>query len=120
MIDYDRILDDLKELPQSWHDSGPLDDNVLSALARHCKAYGTVNTSVETGAGKSTLFFSRVSNRHTVFAIDFGQSLTKVRESEHLQADVVEFVEGPTQQTVPTHVFDSKLDVVLIDGPHGQ
>ena len=118
MIDYDRILEKLKALPQSWHDSGPLDDNVLKALADHCRAYGTVKSSVETGAGKSTLLFSQVSEHHTVFAIDVGQSLTKVRESDQLKPDVVAFVDGPTQRTVPGHSFDRPIDIVLIDGPH--
>lgn len=119
MIDFDNILSELKQLPQSWHDSGPLDDNVLSDLADFCKSYGTIKRSVETGAGKSTLFFSKVSSNHTVFAIDIGKSLTKVRESEFLRSSAVEFVEGPTQQTVPAYQFTEKLDLVLIDGPHG-
>jgi hypothetical protein len=45
--------------------------------------------------------------------------LTRVRESSLLKSEVVEFVEGPTQQTVPQYTFDEKLDIVLIDGPHG-
>lgn len=119
MLDYQKILDDLKKLPQTWHASGPLDDNVLKTLADHCRDYGTITRSVETGAGKSTLFFSQISCRHTVFAIDIGKSLTRVRESDLLKPDVVEFVEGPTQLTVPAYQFAEKLDLVLIDGPHG-
>jgi predicted O-methyltransferase YrrM len=119
MTTAETILDELKRLPQTWHDSGPLDDNVLQALADTCSRYGRVLRSVETGAGKSTLFFSHVSRNHTVFAIDIGNSLTRVRESSLLKSEVVEFVEGPTQQTVPQYTFDEKLDIVLIDGPHG-
>lgn len=119
MTDYNSILHQLKQLPQSWHDSGPLDDNVLAALADHCGGYGEIKRSVETGAGKSTLFFSQVSKSHTVFAIDIGKSLTRVRDSELLRKDSVEFVEGPTQVTVPSYTFSSDLDLVLIDGPHG-
>ena len=119
MVDYHKILDDLEKLPQTWHASGPLDDNVLKTLADHCQSYGKIVRSVETGAGKSTLFFSQVSEHHTVFAIDIGKSLTRVRESDLLKPNVVEFVEGPTQQTVPAYEFKAELDIVLIDGPHG-
>ena len=119
MCDYQKILEQLKNLPQTWHASGPLDDNVLQALADQCQKYGTVRRSVETGAGKSTLFFSQVSRRHTVFAIDIGKSLTRVKESDILSPDVVEFVEGPTQLTVPVYKFDEQVDLALIDGPHG-
>lgn len=119
MTNYHGILEDLKQLPQTWHDSGPLDDNVLKKLADQCQRYGTITRSAETGAGKSTLFFSQVSRNHTVFAIDIGQSLSQVRESYFLNPEVVEFVEGPTQLTLPAYQFQDKFDVVLIDGPHG-
>jgi hypothetical protein len=119
MVDYLKILSDLQKLPQTWHNSGPLSDSVLKALADHCRSYGKITRSLETGAGKSTLFFSQVSCRHTVFAIDIGHSLTRVRESELLNGEVVEFVEGPTQLTVPAYDYRETLDIVLIDGPHG-
>jgi hypothetical protein len=119
MADYKKFLVDLEKLPQTWHASGPLDDNVLRALAGHCENYGVINRSAETGAGKSTLFLSQVSTWHTVFAIDVGKSLTRVKESDLLANDRVEFVEGPTQLTVPAYTFQEKLDLVLIDGPHG-
>lgn len=119
MVEYENILNRLEELPQDWHGSGPLDHNVLRALAGHCNTYGEVQCSAETGAGKSTLFFSQISRHHTAFALDVGNSLSRVKQSELLQAGHVEFVEGPTQLTVPKYVFAEKLDVVLIDGPHG-
>lgn len=119
MVDYNKILGDLEKLPQDWHGSGPLDDNVLKKLAYHCQEYGTINYSVETGAGKSTIFFSQSSNNHTVFAIDIGNSLTRVKESDLISDSGVEFVEGPTQLTVPAYSFKNMLDLVLIDGPHG-
>lgn len=119
MVDYKKILDSLEKLPQDWHGSGPLDRNVLKALTGHCEKIGTIKNSVETGAGKSTLFFSQISGHHTVFALDVGNSLTTVKESDLLRAEYVEFIEGPTQLTIPTHIFTEKLQVVLIDGPHG-
>ncbi len=119
MTDFTTIFSELEKLPQAWHDSGPLDDSVLKAIASQCEQYGPIKRSVETGAGKSTLFFSHLSENHTVFAIDIGQSLTMVRGSDLLNKEVVEFVEGPTQLTVPSYAFKEKLDIVLIDGPHG-
>ena len=119
MIDYNKILGNLKNLPQDWHASGPLDESVLQRIAQFCKGYGTIAHSVETGAGKSTLFFSQISMHHTVFAIDIGKSLTKVKQSDLLRDGGVEFVEGPTQTTVPAYPFNNKFDIVLIDGPHG-
>lgn len=106
-------------MPPKWHHSGPLDPNVIEALARHCAAYGTVHNSAETGAGISTLFFSQVSSNHVVFAIDVGNSLSMVKNSSLLRTGTVEFVEGPTQLTLPAYPFNSTLDMVLIDGPHG-
>lgn len=41
-----------------------------------------------------------------------------VRRSEMLRPDVVTFVEGPTQLTLPRQQFPEKLQLVLIDGPH--
>jgi hypothetical protein len=31
----------------------------------------------------------------------------------------VKFIEGPTQKTLPNYIFNHKLQIVLIDGPHG-
>ena len=78
-----------------------------------------VDYSVETGTGKTTLLFSHLSKRHTVFTLDFGESLSKVRSCPIFNADTVEFVEGPSQLTLPRHTFGAKAQVVLIDGPHG-
>src|SRR6266704_589036 len=67
-----------------------------------------------------TLLFSHMSEHHTVFALDDGTgSVTNVRRSRLLRQDVVTFVEGPTQVTLPQHRFTEKLQLVLIDGPHG-
>ena len=35
-----------------------------------------------------------------------------------LRKNIVRFVEGPTQQTLPEQHFDEKFQVVLLDGPH--
>ncbi len=119
MVDYENILKNIEALPQTWHDSGPLSDSVLKAIADHCQEIGPIENSLETGAGKSTLFFSQISQNHVVFAINVGDSLSRVRESSLFDTDCVEIVEGPTQQTLPAYTFTKKVQVALIDGPHG-
>ncbi len=119
MTDYENILTKIEKLPQDWHGSGPLSDSVLKAIAGHCKDIGPIENSLETGAGKSTLFFSQIARNHVVFAINIGNSLDRVRESSLFKTDCVEIVEGPTQKTLPAYVFEKKIQVALIDGPHG-
>ena len=36
-----------------------------------------------------------------------------------LRREAVDFVIGPTQETLPRHKFVDRLQLVLIDGPHG-
>lgn len=119
MTDFEIVLTKIKELPADWHRSGPLSDRVLQAIAGYCKEIGPIKNSVETGAGKSTLFFSQISRKHVVFAIDVGKSLSRVKESPLFNRDSVEIVEGPTQRTLPNYDFTNKIQVALIDGPHG-
>jgi hypothetical protein len=74
---------------------------------------------VETGSGKTTLLFSHLSADHLVFAVDDGESITKVKQSPLLNAARVTYVEGPTQLTLPQYRFRTPFQMVLIDGPHG-
>ncbi len=54
-----------------------------------------------------------------MFAADNGSgSIANVRRSPLLRPDVVTFVEGPTQATLPRYQFPEKLQLVLLDGPH--
>ena len=46
-------------------------------------------------------------------------SVRGVQRSPLLRAGAVTFVEGPTQLTLPRHTFDHRLQLALIDGPHG-
>jgi hypothetical protein len=79
-----------------------------------------VRHSIETGSGASTLLFSHLSEDHTVFAMDAGTgSIRAIETSPLLRRETVTFVEGPTQVTLPLHVFPHRLQVALIDGPHG-
>src|SRR5437899_3012217 len=91
---------------------------VLRALAQHLGAFD-VRRSAETGAGGSTLLFSQLSAQHTAFAIDGSNSIiTRLKSSLLLRKAATEFVEGPTQWTLPKHTFEGALQAVLIDGPH--
>ena len=115
--DMDRLLDQLAELPADWHAAGLLSVDALSAIVRH--AGPSVAHSVETGSGRSTLFFSHLSSSHVTFSLDDGQSISQVWKSTLFQPATVRLIEGPTQLTLPKFVFDEPIDVALIDGPHG-
>lgn len=115
--DTTQILEQIAALAGEWHGAGTLGGNVLRRIAFHAGA--SLDNTAETGAGKSTLLFSHLSKRHTVFALDYGESLTMVRNSPLFNGSTVEIVEGPTLKTLPTHPFAEKLQAVLIDGPHG-
>jgi hypothetical protein len=113
------LVEKITRLPSDWHGAGSVGKNVLSAILSHAGRVGTIHHSVETGSGKTTLLFSHLSSHHTVFAVDAGQSMSQVRNSELFNAGSTTFVEGPTQRTLPTHVFSHRHQIVLIDGPHG-
>ncbi|MFO7301735.1 MAG: class I SAM-dependent methyltransferase [Acidobacteriota bacterium] len=112
----DDILEAVSALPQDWHGVGTMLRSVLAAIARHTG--GRLVRSAETGTGKTTLLLSHLSERHTVFAVDYGRSLSVTRQSPLLRRERVEFVEGPTQRTLFQYRFTEPLDFVLIDGPH--
>ena len=119
MDNFDQTLRDIIEIGGSLHTVGTFSARTLKAIARITRGRQILN-SAETGSGASTLLFSHLSPRHTVFAKDAGSgSVVNTRRSSLLRRDVVTFVEGPTQTTLPRHVFTEKLQLVLIDGPHG-
>ena len=115
----ERLVDAIATLPDDWHGAGTVGRNVLSAIVRHTRALGTVHNSVETGSGKTTLLFSHLSKCHRVFAVDAGQSISRVKTSPLFAANAVTFVEGPTQRTLPKFEFVDRHQVILLDGPHG-
>jgi len=102
-----------------WHGAGSLSPSVLKGIVKYCSQLD-IKHSLETGAGKSTLVFSHLSKKHKVFAIDKGnKSIALVKDSPLLNNETVEFVDGPTQLTLPGYRFNHKLQAALIDGPHG-
>ena len=111
------VLQQLLEVQATLHGAGTVSADALSAIARHAAAR-SIRNSAETGCGATTLLLSHLSENHTVFALDIGNSVSSVRRSAMLRPEVVTFVEGPSQRTLPGHRFSGKLQLALIDGPH--
>jgi predicted O-methyltransferase YrrM len=105
------------EVRATLHDAGAMSAEALSAIAAHAGARA-IRNSAETGCGASTLLLSHLSQKHTVFALDIGGSVSSARRSALLRPEAVTFVEGPSQRTLPEHRFAGKLQLALIDGPH--
>jgi hypothetical protein len=118
-VPFDEICRRIAEVAPGLHGAGSFSPRTLEAVARAVRGR-QIHNSVETGSGASTLLFSHLSERHTVFALDGGSgSIASVRRSPLLRQNAVTFVEGPTQATLPRYRFTEKLQLVLIDGPHG-
>ena len=124
MTSISEVLKGLAALPEDWHAAGCLEMPNLEGLARHASTR-KIRRSVETGTGKSTLLLSHLSEHHLCFSLDDakslgdGHSLERASGSSLLKPGVVEFVVGPTQQTLIAHTFSEPLQLVFIDGPHG-
>jgi hypothetical protein len=117
--DISPILQEVQRLAPGLHHAGTFSPAGLRAIARHAEAV-PIQCSIETGSGASTLLLSHLSSDHTVFALDFGTgSIRSIERSPLLRRQVVTFVEGPTQQTLPRHEFKNRLQLALLDGPHG-
>ena len=115
----EELVQEIGRLPEDWHLAGVMGEPVLRAIARHAAGM-EISASLETGSGKTTLLFSHISREHKVFAIESdNRSISVVRESPLLNRATVEFIEGPTQLTLPRYTFARKLQMALIDGPHG-
>lgn len=84
---------------------------------------GTSIFSAETGCGKSTIFLSRIAERHKVFCLDDrGEEASSVDYFMNCPAtrpERLHLVFGPTQLTLPRYADHIPYDLVLIDGPHG-
>ena len=83
----------------------------------------SMERSVETGCGKSTILFSNLSAHHTVFCTDDRsdqQSSVRYFESHPLtRKERIHCVFGPSQRTLPQYSPPGPFDCVLLDGPHG-
>lgn len=111
-------LSDIVEAAGALNPGDGMSPHVLHAIVRHAEGRD-IRRSVETGAGGSTLLFSHLSARHTAFTVQGdGAIITRIRSSLLFRPEYADFVEGPTQRTLPPHIFDQPLDAALIDGPH--
>ena len=110
---------DLRTLIEQASDLSPyaLQPRALERLASLLADLRPTATA-ETGCGASTLIFSRFSRAHTVFAFDEFGVFERVKGAGLLGPARLEFVEGPTQRTLPPYRFQTTLDAVLLDGPH--
>jgi hypothetical protein len=114
-----RVLSEVLKVAPTLHGAGTFSASTLEAIVRHASGR-VIHHSAETGSGASTIMFSHLSADHTVFAMDAGtNSVRGVQGSPLLRAAAVTFVEGPTQLTLPRHTFAHRLQLALIDGPHG-
>jgi hypothetical protein len=117
------VLERVEQLPHDWHICGSMSRECLRAIVRIAGSR-MIDHSVETGSGKTTLLFSHMSRDHKVFSIDnisgfANNSISVVKDSELFNARNVEWIEGPSQRTLPKYDFKHKLQLALIDGPHG-
>lgn len=103
------------------HRAGTFYTHALLEIERHLPS--TVEASVETGCGKSTVLFSNISDKHHVFSFDDrdqeNSSVTYYETCPLTRLERVRAHFGPTQLTLPAYQHEDKYDVVLIDGPHG-
>lgn len=113
------LLGQIAGLPGDWHGAGTVSEAVLARIAAEVQKGAQSRVSLETGAGRATLLLSNMFERHYVFALDEGGSLSRVRESSAFRPENTIIVEGPTQLTLPATDLPDALDFVLIDGPHG-
>jgi hypothetical protein len=92
-------------------------DKALRYIYAIGKRQKLINT-VETGCGRTTVILSSISENHVVFAKVDSTNRNSIG-TDWLTPSNVTWVVGPTQKTLPQFEFKNKLDLVLIDGPHG-
>lgn len=103
------MLKAIDAFPAEWHRAGTMYPALLRRIVRHCRGLDVAH-SLETGSGVSTLVFSHLSRDHKVFAVDHGNgSIQNVKASPLLRPGTVEFIEGPTQVTLPRYEFPCAL-----------
>ena len=119
MVDRDQIIDEIAGLSSHWHQEGALSSREIHTIARLANDLGPIHSSLETGCGKSTLLLSHLSESHLVFTKNGDDSYDRVKSSPLLKHETVTFIEGPTQRTLPRYTFTGKLQLALLDGPHG-
>lgn len=104
------------------HSAGSLPLRTLLRIERLLT--GTTLASAETGCGKSTIFLSRISQKHKVFCYDDrdagdASSVAYFMDCPATRKESLDLIYGPTQATLPRYEDHIPYDLVLIDGPHG-
>jgi len=117
-MDIQNILDEIIKLPSDLHGCGSVSSKVLKGIYKYCSNLNIEN-SIETGSGKTTLLFTHLSKNHTVFALDIENSVNVVKSSKLLNIASYNWINGPTQKTLPQYNFTKKYQVAYLDGPHG-
>jgi hypothetical protein len=64
--EFEQIFNSVLELPNNWHAAGTFDTRTMQAIYQHCRLR-SIQHSLETGSGRSTLLFSHLSPDHKVF-----------------------------------------------------
>ena len=95
------------------HDHGPIDYACYELLVKYFKN----GTSLETGAGLSTLFFAMRSQNHYSISPTDMTNLNKVAIELGISFSNVKIIKGLSDQILPK-LSDLKLDFVFIDGGH--
>lgn len=112
-----KIIERISTIISSFPPNSTTTIPCLYAIYEHCGS--DIPYTMETGTGLSTILFSHISKNHKVFTLNDGNMMSTVINSELFNPRHVEFIEGPTQQTVPLYSFTNKFNVILLDGPHG-
>lgn len=117
------IMDEYSKLSMEGlsHAAGAFPTNVLRRIEEILPP--KIESSAETGCGKSTILFSNISKHHKVFALDDRNSAnSSVRfftDCSLTNHDRIETIFGSTQETLLNYNEHVQYDAVLIDGPHG-
>ena len=113
----DTVEQIIQEVSEYFHSNGSLYPPVLRRIAELHRQVGA-KVSAETGCGLTTLILSQLSERHTSFTAEFGDSLPKTRGHHLLNAASTSFIVNSTQLSLPVYQFPEPLDFVILDGPH--
>jgi predicted O-methyltransferase YrrM len=115
------FIERFSERPAPDHAAGTFDNQVLARIEQLLPA--SMEKTVETGCGKSTILFSNISQAHHVYCVDDredSQSSVRYFQTHPLtRLERVSCVFGPSQLTLPRSPPSGPLDCVLLDGPHG-
>lgn len=93
-----------------------LHDNALAFLQRFVVPG---STTLETGAGKSTVFFAKLGCQHTAITPDSGE-IARIKDhctKNGIDLSKVTFLNGPSQDVLPN--LEGSFDFFLVDGGHG-